>query len=365
MGVYDFLVIIIIVGFIFQADQALSMSSQKNLTCNPNDMRALQDFMSGMKMLMIDGWSTNLSSNCCVLDLSSDAFSGYVPADIQLPSLKIFGLSQNSFNGYLPATICDNSSTQQVLNLANNYFSGKLPPQLGNCSSLKQLSPRMNDLTGGISEAIFQLQKLISLDIQDNKFSGPLSKAIGKLINLVHLDISSNGFTGIIPYNLNCSTLATLSTLDLASNSFTGPIPNNFPTFLLMNFHNEELPADPTLHFQKLKVLIIAIGDLQEPSPDFPLFLKRNVNIKGLQYNHFQRFPPTLDLSYNNLSGPIWPEFGNLRKLHILVLKFNKISGPIPSSFSDNQLYGEIPPRGQFSTFLYSSFEGNNLCGDP
>ncbi|KAH7518538.1 hypothetical protein FEM48_Zijuj09G0182200 [Ziziphus jujuba var. spinosa] len=213
MGVYDFLVVIIIMGFIFQADQALSV------TCNSSSSLAL---------------ANPIETGRVVLDLSSDAFSGYVPADIQLPSLK----------------------------------------------------------------------------------------------------------------NLNCSTLATLSTLDLASNRFTGPIPNNFPTFLLMNFHNEELPADPTLHFQKLKVLIIAIVDSQEPSPDFPLFLKRNVNIKGWRYNHFQSFPPTLDLSYNNLSGPIWPEFANLRKLHILVLKFNKISGPIPSSLSDNQLYGEIPPRG-------------------
>ncbi|KAH7516671.1 hypothetical protein FEM48_Zijuj10G0159900 [Ziziphus jujuba var. spinosa] len=100
----------------------------------------------------------------------------------------------------------------------------------------------------------------------------------------------------------------------------------------------------------------------------------------------------------NNLSGPLWPEFGNLKKLHVLDLKFNNLSGPIPSNWSgmasletldlshnklsgiippslvklsflskfnvaDNQLHGLIPDGGQFPTFPTSSFEGNNLCG--
>ncbi|KAM1102884.1 hypothetical protein ACFX19_011658 [Malus domestica] len=126
--------------------------------------------------------------------------------------------------------------------------------------------------------------------------------------------------------------------------------------------------------------------------------MKRNVSARALQYNQVWRFPPTLGLSNNNLSGPVWPEFGKLKLLHVLDLKFNSLAGPIPSSLSgmsnletldlshnklsgtlppslvnlnflskfsvaDNQLYGVIPTGGQFSTFSSSSFEGNSLCG--
>lgn len=639
MGVGDLWVIIIVVGLCFQAG---GLNSQ-NLACNPDDSRALEDFMRGLKTV-VDHWGSNFSSDCCnwegvtcdssaslglsnnsdtsrvvklelpnrrlvgnlsesignldqlrtlnlstnflkgplplslfrllnlqVLDLSYNEFYDPVPAVIQLPSIQTLNISENSLNGSLPNGICDNSSALRVLNLAVNYISGSLPPGLGNCSSLEELSLGTNFLTGGITESIFQLQKLTRLNLQENKFSGQLSIGIGNLTNLVRLDISSNGFAGPIPdvfyragkiqsfvahsnrfdgripsslkncptlvllnvknnslvgpININCSAMVSLTSIDLGSNqfngsipdnlpfcqhlnninlarnNFTGPIPESFKYFhslsylslsnssntnlssslrvlqqcqnlttlvLSLNFHDEELPADHDLHFDKLKVLIIANSRLtgllpqwlrgssqlqlldlswnhlggsipvwfgnfsslfyldisnnsltgeipksitalrafidrdvavEEPSPDFPLFMKRNVSARGFQYNQIRSFPPTLDFSYNNLSGPIWPEFGNLRKLHALDLKFNNLSGTIPDELSGmtsletldlshnklsgvippslaklsflskfnvayNQLHGVIPTGVQFATFPNSSFEGNNLCGD-
>ncbi|KAL7163063.1 hypothetical protein ACSBR2_039208 [Camellia fascicularis] len=78
----------------------------------------------------------------------------------------------------------------------------------------------------------------------------------------------------------------------------------------------------------------------------FPLFHKRITSAS--------MFPPTLDLSNNFLTGSIWPEFGNLKKLHYLDLKCNNLSGNIPEDFSGmtsietldlshNDLSGAIP----------------------
>nr|XP_048336994.1 phytosulfokine receptor 1-like [Ziziphus jujuba var. spinosa] len=218
--------------------------------------------------------------------------------------------------------------------------------------------------------------------------------------NLKVLIIANCRLTGSIPQWLSNSRK--LQLLDLSWNCLSGTIPtclSNFGFLFYMDLSNNSLTGVIPKNISRLKSLIDRDISLEEPSPDFPFFMKSNLNNRGLQYNQLSSFPPTLDLSYNNLSGQIWPEFGMLRKLQVLVLKFNNISGPIPGSLSgmtslealdlshnklsgtiphslvklsflskfnvaDNLLYGEIPSGGQFSTFSKSSFEGNNLCGD-
>ncbi|KAK3409688.1 hypothetical protein EUGRSUZ_J01786 [Eucalyptus grandis] len=138
---------------------------------------------------------------------------------------------------------------------------------------------------------------------------------------------------------------------------------------------------------------------MAEPSPDFPLFMKRNVSVRGLQYNQVTSFPPTVELGCNFLNRSIWPEIGNLKNVHILYLRNNFLSGSIPDMFfgmtsletldlsynnlsggmpfslvclnflskfsvAYNNLSGPIPNGGQFPTFPNSSFEGIKLYGD-
>lgn len=82
-----------------------------------------------------------------------------------------------------------------------------------------------------------------------------------------------------------------------------------------------------------------------------------------------------LDLSFNNLSGTIPPELGNLTHLQELLLDSNQLSGPIPPELANllnlqelrmdnNQLSGGIPPElGNLPNLQTLSLYKNHLSG--
>ncbi|PON50258.1 Serine/threonine protein kinase [Parasponia andersonii] len=464
----------------------------------------------------------NAASSLRVLKLAANFFTGVLPSELgdcgslehicvgmnyltsisegifRLRKLSDLILQDNKFSGSLSKGI-GNLTKLVRLDICSNEFSGPIPDVFHNLKNLRFFVAHSNKFTGDIPPSLSNSPSLTLLNVRNNSLDGPIRLNCTAMVSLASLDLATNRFTGAIPDNLpSCQHL---NNINIARNNFTGEIPESFKNFhslsyfslsnssnsnlysalrilqqcknlttlvLSLNFRDEELPADPTLYFEKLKILVIAncrlrglvpqwlsaskqlqlldlswnqfvgtippwLGDfqdlfyldlsnnsfsgeipesltrlpslidrqisLEEPSPDFPFFMKRNVSARGLQYNQVWSFPPTLDLSCNNLSGPIWPEFGNLRKLHIFELRFNNLTGSIPSSLAgmssletldlshnklsgtipsslvrlsflsklnvaNNQLHGTIPVGGQFPTFPNSSFEGNNLCGE-
>ncbi|KAM1064799.1 hypothetical protein ACFX15_019877 [Malus domestica] len=477
------------------------------------------NFLNGSLPASICDSSTQLRT----LKLAVNYFSGNLPPGLgNCISLEHLCLAMNNFNGSVPEGIFRLRKLTQ-LNIQDNKLSGALSEEFGNLSNLVRLDISTNGFSGTIPDVFHSLGRLQNFVAHSNRFGGRIPPSLSSSSTITLLNLKNNSLQGTI--DLDCSAMTSLTSLDLGSNRFDGPIPSNLPScqhlntvnlarnnftgeipesfksfhslsyislsncslsnissalqilqqcqnlttlVLTLNFRSEQFPADPTLHFEKLKVLVIAncrltgvipqwlstssrlqlldiswnqlegtipvwfgnfsslfyldmsnnslTGEIprsltglpslingrifiEEPSPDFPLFMKKNVSARGLQYNQVGSFPPTLELSNNNLSGPIWPEFGKLKSLHVLDLKCNNLSGPIPSNLSgmasletldlshnmlsgnippslvklnflskfnaaDNQLYGVIPTGGQFWTFPNSSFEGNNLCGD-
>ncbi|KAK1438210.1 hypothetical protein QVD17_04016 [Tagetes erecta] len=395
----------------------------------------------------------NSTSGMFRLDVSSNRLSGSIP-DVfhNFWNLSYFAAQSNDFSGVIPRSL-SNSPTISSLNLRNNSlgglidfncsvmvnltsldlgtnnFSGTIPANLASCRKLKALNLARNKLVGQIPESFKNFESLSYLSLSNCSFSNLSSslKVLQHCPNLTVLVLTMNfnseqlpsdddlqfkslkalviancRLTGNIPMWL--SGLTKLQLLDLSWNHLTGTIPaylGDFNSLFYLDLSNNSLSGEIPKNLTLLPSLISREISLEEPSPDFPFFKKQNKSDRGLalRYNQIMSFPPSIDLSYNNLTGPIWPEFGNLKKLHVLDLKHNNLSGTIPGSLSGmrsmetldvsynhltgaiptslvkltflskfcvafNNLSGRVPSGGQFTTFTNSSYEGNQgLCG--
>ncbi|KAF5176079.1 Phytosulfokine receptor [Thalictrum thalictroides] len=361
------------------------------------------------------------------LSLQSNKFVGHIPNSISnSPSIQFLSLRNNTLDGLISLN-CMAMVNLSSLDLGTNNFSGPFPDSLSSCRKLTALNLARNGLKGQIPESFKNLQSLSYLSLTGTSlrnisaalfvlqhckslqtlvltanFQSEVMPAVASLHfeNLTALVIANCGLIGNIPQWLRSSTK--LQLLDLSWNKLSGNIPNWFGgmKFLFyLDLSNNSLSGVIPNDLTKLESLINRNISFHDSSPDFPFFTKRP-SAKGFQYNQIGSFPPSLELSYNHLTGPIPPEFGNLKKLLVLDLKSNNLSGSIPSELSgittlvtldlshnnlsgtippsltklsflstfsvaNNHLSGRVPSGGQFSTFPNASFEGNNgLCDD-
>nr|XP_043638587.1 phytosulfokine receptor 1 [Erigeron canadensis] len=393
------------------------------------------------------------SSRLVRLDVSSNRISGEIPDFFgSFPYLNYFIAHSNNLSGRIPRSLSNSPTISSVnlrnnsldgsidfncltmvnlssLDLGTNNFSGTIPANLASCQKLKALNFARNRLRGQIPESFKNFQSLSYLSLSNCSFNN-LSSSLEILQhcpNLTVLVLTMNFHTEQLPPNdhlqfkalkalviANCKLtgsipswlngLTQLQLLDLSWNQLTGSIPSylgDFKNLFYLDLSNNSLSGEIPKSLTQLQSLISRDISLEEPSPDFAFFKKLNISGRGIakQYNQIMSFPPSIDLSSNLFTGPIWPEFGNLRKLHVLDLKHNSLSGLIPSSLSGmrsietldlsynsltgtippslvglsflskfsvayNNLTGVIPSGGQFTTFMNSSFEGNQgLCG--
>ncbi|KAF8086233.1 hypothetical protein N665_0631s0008 [Sinapis alba] len=132
-------------------------------------------------------------------------------------------------------------------------FNGLIPPfTINRLSSLKILSLRKNQLSGGLPCDFINLKNLTHLYLQHNHLSGPLPPILSELKNLKVLDLSNNEFNGSIPTSL--SGLTRLRVLNLANNSFSGDIPDlDLPNLRHINMSNNRLTGTIPKSLQRFR----------------------------------------------------------------------------------------------------------------
>ncbi|CAA0816323.1 Phytosulfokine receptor 2 [Striga hermonthica] len=421
-------------------DSIYSMSSLEHLTISSNNLSGELSLkissLSNLKNLVLSGNSfsgyfPNVFSNLTGLEqlvVHSNLFSGPLPSTLAFCNkLRVLDLRNNSFSGPIDLDF-SRILNLNSLDLASNHFSGHLPGSLSSCQDLKILSLARNNLTGQIPESYAKLSSLVFLSLSNNSLvnlRGSLT-VLKNCKNLTTLILTKNfhgeqipenvtGFESLLVFALgNCGLYGRipdwilncrkLQVLDLSWNHLEGTIPSwigRMENLFYLDFSNNSLSGGLPVGLTELKSLISekSYAFSLNISTGIPLFVKRNQSAGGLQYNQASSFPPSILLSSNRISGPIRPEIGRLRQLHVLDLSRNNITGTIPSSISNminlevldlssNDLHGPIPPSldrltflskfsvannrlegsvpasGQFPSFPASSFEGNPaLCG--
>ncbi|KAK0581743.1 hypothetical protein LWI29_017439 [Acer saccharum] len=172
-----------------------------------------------------------------------------------------------------------------------------------------------SQLLGSVTKDLCLIQHLKHLDLSNNFFNGSLPVSIFNSTELQVLNLSDNAFAGKLPQNL--TDLKNLTVVSLRSNYFSGEIPSGFSSVGVLDLSSNLFNGSLPLHFG---------GD-------------------SLRY---------LNLSYNKISGSISPKFAKRIPQNATIdLSFNNLTGPIPDS----------QPLLHQRT---SSYSGNlELCGKP
>ncbi|OMO72370.1 hypothetical protein COLO4_27654 [Corchorus olitorius] len=402
MGARNCWVMVAILGFWFQAQ----FLNSQNLTCNPKDWTALQEFMGNLTT-KLQGWTTNSPADCCewegitcdipsssgrviklelsrkrllsgqlsdslagldqlkTLNLSNNFLKGSLPMSLfHMPKLELLDLSNNDLDGTIPESI--DLPSIQTLDISSNSFNGSLPSHICvNSTRIRNLNLAVNYFSGNILPGFGNCSSLEQLFLGMNDLTGGITEDIFHLQILTILGLQNNNFHG----KLN-PAMVSLNSLNLGTNKFNGPLPDNLPLCrqlkninLARNNFSDQIP-ESFREFQSLSFLSLSNSSLHNISSALQI-LQHCRNLTTL----------VLTLNFRNETLPDDPNL-HFEKLKVLVIVDCGLNGSIPQwlrnisslqllDVSWNHLTGTIPPWfGTYRDLFYLDLSNNFFTGE-
>ncbi|CAH8359388.1 unnamed protein product [Eruca vesicaria subsp. sativa] len=318
------------------------------------------------------------SSRLNLLDMSNNFLTGTIPSWMGRFDWNVLSMSKNLLEGTIPSNLF-HSPTLELVDLSRNNLSGTITSRFSNISlPWGMLYLNDNFLTGTLSETL--LENLMVLDVRNNKLSGSIPVFINANSVRVLL-LRGNDLTGSIPLQL-CSLNRT-RVLDLSHNRLNESIPpclSNLSFGVKDSVGSSFLGGITPYMDHDMGTYYDSILNLDQIAPEYTYGLNYSVMFAAKQrYDSYfgsgLRYIFGLDLSNNELSGPIPEELGHLERARSLNLSHNSLVGSIPESFSNlkdiesldlsfNNLHGPVPiPLTELNSLAVFNVSYNNLSG--
>lgn len=223
---------------------------------------------------------------------------------------------------------------------------GALPQSFSNLKNLRFLGVNRNFISGDIPAGLGGLRNLRTIDLSYNQLAGTIPPSVGALPELTNMILCHNCLSGSVPRFVS----QTLTRLDLKHNALSGSLaPDSLPPslqYLSLSWNQLSGPMARLLaRLDQLNYLDLSLNQFTGPIParifSFPLTdlqLERN-QFSGLVQPADLVSIPTVDLSYNRLSGEI---SGMLASVQNLYLNNNRFTGRVPASFVNRLLDSSI-----------------------
>ena len=221
-----------------------------------------------------------------------------------------------------------------------NNLRGTVPPELGNLTALTELRLNSNQLSGSIPSELGNLTALTSLNLSGNQLSGTIPPELGHLSALTSLSLSGNQLSGTVPPELG--NLANLDVLYLAGNRLTGCqlavwkyVEHNDLYQLGLPYCAAATSAHSPASDRDVLVMLYWTADGDKwTNNDNWLSAAPIGTWHGVTTDESGRVIG-LRLGWNQLSGTIPPELGNLSALTYLALGRNQLSGTVPPTLGN------------------------------
>ncbi|KAI4352463.1 hypothetical protein L6164_006713 [Bauhinia variegata] len=307
---------------------------------------------------------SSLDEQLVTINEESNYFGGVMPEEItSLPNLRILWAPRANLEGSFPSSwgACDNL---EMVNLAQNYLTGGFSRQLSRCKKLHFLDLSSNNLTEELAEEL-PVPCMTMFDVSGNILSGSIPEFTKNTCpavpswnrKLFESDNFSALYISFFASKVHQGTsLPSVGEVDLS-------IIHNFAHNNFSGVHSMPIASD-RLGNQTVYTFLVGENKL---TGSFPRILFEKC--EGLD-------ALLLNVSYNKLSGQIPADIGGMcRSLKFLDISGNQIAGPVPTGLGEfvsliglnlscNHLQGEIPATiGQIKHLKFLSLAGNNLTG--